>query len=151
MITITQSTTKDEQRIAQSSLSSVRETSKKLSKKQAKVVKIKLQYEEKYIDIPPKAFNMLYDIMNNMALGKSITLIPSEPELTTQQAANMLHMSRPHMVKILEDGLIPYKKVGSHRRIQLKDIMKYEKKLESTREKQLAFLAKHAQELNLGY
>ncbi len=151
MNAIIERTTREEQRIAKSSISSFKETSKKLLKKHAPVVKIKVQHEDKYMEIPPKAFSLLYDILSNMALGKSITLIPSDTEISTQQAADMLNVSRPHIVKLLEDGIIPYKKVGSHRRIQLKDLMKYERVLQEAREKQMAFLAKQAQALNLGY
>ena len=94
---------------------------------------------------------MLFDILSNMAEGKSVTLIPSDSEVSTQQAADMLNVSRPHIIKLLEDGAIPFKKVGSHRRIQLKDLMKYEKSLKANREKQLEILAKQAQLNNLGY
>jgi len=66
---------------------------------------------------------LLFEILDNMAMGKSITLIPSEAEVSTQQAADMLNVSRPHLVKLLEKGEIPFKKVGSHRRIQLKDLI----------------------------
>jgi len=151
MSTITERTTREEQRIAKSTISMFRETSNNLIKKQSSVVKIKVQDEGRYLEIPPKAFSLLYDILSNMAEGKSVTLIPSDSEVSTQQAADMLNISRPHIVKLLEDGLIPFKKVGSHRRIQLKDLMKYEKALKANREKQLDILAKQAQLHNLGY
>ena len=151
MNAIIERTTREEQRIAKSSISSFKESSKKILKKHAPVVKIKLQHEDKYMEIPPKAFSLLYDILSNMALGKSITLIPSDTEISTQQAADILNVSRPHIVKLLEDGMISYKKVGAHRRIQLKDLMKYEKLIQENREKQLTFLAKQAQVLNHGY
>jgi len=86
-----------------------------------------------------------------MADEKSNTLIPSDAELTTQQAADILNVSRPHIVKLLEEGEIPFKKAGAHRRIELKALVAYDKKLKKTRDKKLAFLAKQAQDLNLGY
>ena len=94
---------------------------------------------------------LLFEILDNMAMGKSITLIPSEAEVSTQQAADMLNVSRPHLVKLLEKGEIPFKKVGSHRRIQLKDLINYDKKIKQTRSDELDFIAEQAQDLNLGY
>jgi excisionase family DNA binding protein len=129
MSTITERTTREEQRIAKSTIPMFRETSNNLIKKQSNVVKIKVQDEGKYFEIPPKAFSLLFDILSNMAEGKSVTLIPSDSEVSTQQAADMLNVSRPHIVKLLEEGAIPFKKVGAHRRIQLKDLMKYEKSI----------------------
>ena len=86
-----------------------------------------------------------------MAEGKSMKLIPSDADISTQQAADMLNVSRPHVVKLLETGVMPFKKVGSHRRIELKDLIQYEKMLQDSKEKNMSFLAKQAQELNLGY
>jgi excisionase family DNA binding protein len=77
--------------------------------------------------------------------------MPSDAEVSTQQAAEMLHVSRPHIVKLLEQGSIPFKKVGSHRRILLEDLLKYDQGLKQQQEKSLEFLAQQAQELNLGY
>jgi excisionase family DNA binding protein len=151
MSAITERTTREEQRIAKSSISMFRETSKNLKIKHSGVVKIKVQDDGKYIEIPPKAFSLLYDILCKMAEGKSITIIPSDSEVSTQQAADMLNVSRPHIVKLLEEGVISFNKVGTHRRIQLKELIKYEKAVKANREKQLGILAKQAQILNLGY
>jgi excisionase family DNA binding protein len=86
-----------------------------------------------------------------MAEGKSITLIPSDAEVSTQQAADILNVSRPHLVKLLEDGKIAFTKVGTHRRIEIQNLMDYQKNLKKNRRKHLGFLAEQAQELNLGY
>jgi excisionase family DNA binding protein len=112
---------------------------------------IKKLDQEQYLEIPSTAFSLMEEILELLAEGKSIKIIPVETELTTQQAAQILNVSRPHVVKLLEDGIIPYRKTGTHRRILLKDLNKYEKKLAKKREKQLAFLTKQAQELGLGY
>lgn len=115
------------------------------------VIKIRIQESGEYITLPKKALELLFHILSNMAEGKTVSLIPSESEVSTQQAADMLNVSRPHIVKLLEEGTIPFKKVGSHRRILLEDLLKYEAELKERRSKNLEFLAKQAQELNLGY
>ena len=151
MESVSERTTIEDQKIALSSILQVRETSKKIKRNSKGYIKIKIQDGSEYLRIPKKALILLLDILNNMAEGKSITLIPSDTELSTQQAADMLHVSRPHLVKLLEDGHIPFKKVGAHRRIELRDLLKYEEKLKEDRNANLLFLAKQAQDLNLGY
>ncbi len=84
-----------------------------------------------------------------MAQGKSITLPSSDATLSTQQAADMLHVSRPHLIKLLETGQIAYTKVGSHRRVTMQDVVAYEQKLRKPRAEQLDFLTRQAQDLNL--
>ncbi len=86
-----------------------------------------------------------------MSQGKSIALMPTDAEVSTQQAAEILNVSRPHVIKLLEKGEIPHKKVGSHRRILLQDILKYESNFKLDRRKKLNALTKEAQQLNLGY
>jgi excisionase family DNA binding protein len=120
-------------------------------RKKSGVAKIKLQDSDKFISLPLKALELLQYILTNMAAGKAISLIPSDSEVTTQQAADMLNVSRPHVVKLLESGVIPFRKVGSHRRILLEDLMKYEAELKKQRNEGLQQLAQQAQELNLGY
>ncbi len=78
-------------------------------------------------------------------------LTPSDTEVSTQEAADMVNVSRPHLVKLLEEGEIPFIKVGSHRRIEVKNIVAYEKRLKENRSEELDFLAKQAQDHNLGY
>ena len=148
---ITEKTTKEEQRVAKRSIMLLRKASTRLSKKRSSIVRIKLQEEAEFLEIPPKALSLLHDIVSLMADGKSITLIPSDAEVSTQEAAELLNVSRPHIVKLLERGEIPYKKVGSHRRILLKDLMRYDDKVKKKRVKQLDFLTKQAQVLDLGY
>lgn len=115
------------------------------------VVKIKIEGKKGFLDIPKKALSLLFDIINTMADGKSITLIPSDSEISTQLAANLLKISRPHLIKLLEEGKIPFRKTGTHRRIEVNNLIKYQSKLQENRIGKLSFLAKQAQELNLGY
>ncbi|MBS1663768.1 MAG: excisionase family DNA-binding protein [Bacteroidetes bacterium] len=86
-----------------------------------------------------------------MAAGKSMALILSDTAIGIQEAANFLEVSRPHLVRLLEKGEIPFSKVGTHRRIKVSDLVAYQKKMNSARRKQLNFLARQAQELDLGY
>lgn len=144
-------TTKADQKIALNSLKGFQSLSHQVKSLHTKDVKIKIQETEEFIRIPKNALLLLASILQNMAEGKSISIIPSDSEVSTQQAANMLNVSRPHLIKLLETGQIPYKKVGSHRRILLQDVVTYEYNLTKEREKQLDFLAKQAQDINLGY
>lgn len=116
-----------------------------------KGVRIKIQETGAFITIPKKALTLLSAIIQNMAEGKTISIVPSNSEVSTQQAADMLNVSRPHLVKLLETKKIPFKKVGSHRRILLQDIMEYKERLDKKRESQLDFLSNQAQDLKLGY
>jgi excisionase family DNA binding protein len=86
-----------------------------------------------------------------MADGKAFSLVPEDSELTTQQAADMLNVSRPFLVKLLEAGELPFKKVGSHRRILMEDLLSYISISEANRGKALKELARQAQDLKMGY
>ena len=114
-------------------------------------VKIRIQESGMDITVPRKALELLQFILSSMAQGKAVSLITSDSEVTTQQAADILNVSRPHLVKLLEQGALPFKKVGSHRRILLEDLLAYESKQKKQREQQLQLLADQAQELHLGY
>ena len=80
-----------------------------------------------------------------------MTVVPHHAELTTQEAADILNVSRPHLVQQLEAGAIPYHKVGTHRRIKMSDLMVYRKKSREQSRDTLQQLADQAQELGLGY
>src|SRR5271166_982053 len=80
------------------------------------------------VELPNTVFRLLKDIVRNMQLGRAIVLIPENQQLTTQRAADLLGFSRPHLVKLLEAGELPYHKAGSHRRIYLRDLIAYQKR-----------------------
>lgn len=151
MQSVLKTTTKEDQKIAKSSILKLRKSSQKITSTDRKYAKIKFQEKGEFLKIPKKALSLLFDILNNMAEGKSITIIPSDTELSTQQAADMLKVSRPHLVKLLEDGKIAFTKVGTHRRIKIRNLMDYQENLRKNRRKQLDALTEQAQELNLGY
>ncbi|WP_226163952.1 excisionase family DNA-binding protein [Hymenobacter terricola] len=137
-----------DQQVAGASLRHFAQASKK---KRSEAVTIRLQESEVAIAIPRKALELLEFILASMAQGKALSLIPSDSELSTQQAADLLNVSRPHLVKLLEQGALPFKKVGSHRRVQLADLLAYEAQHAAQQAQHLHFLAEQAQALNLGY
>lgn len=122
-----------------------------LAKRTSDSTNIQIQESQQSFTIPTKALELLSVILSSMAEGKAISLVPSNAELTTQQAADMLNVSRPHIVKLLEQGAIPFKKAGSHRRILLDDLFTYEAQQKANRKANLRFLAEQAQDLDLGY
>ncbi len=151
MNVVIENTTKSEQEVALNSVNSLRKSEKKGKINKARIVKLSLPESDEVIEIPLKAFTLLKSILSNMAEGKSMALILSDAEISTQQAAGILNVSRPHVVKLLENGKIPFRKVGSHRRIQLNDLIDYKAKIKASKRAYLNELAQQAQALNLGY
>lgn len=90
---------------------------------------IEIEETNDKIKIPLSALKLLGDILKAMAQGKLISIVPVATEMTTQAAAEIIGCSRPHLVKLLEEGKIPFTKVGKHRRIKFDDIIKYRKQM----------------------
>ena len=86
-----------------------------------------------------------------MGKGNGVKIVPIRKELTTTEAADILNVSRPYLVGLLESGQLPFRSVGSRRRILLEDVMNYKNNIDAKREQALAELAAQAQELNMGY
>ncbi len=103
------------------------------------------------IELPPKALRLIADLLGQMARRQPVALFPQELELTTQDAAQILNVSRPFVVKEMEAGRLPHRKVGRHRRIRLEDVMTYQQATRRTSEQALQALADQAQALDLGY
>ena len=135
--------------MASESVARLSQFARRRKSNKSRVIRLTLQGEE--IPIPEKALTYLIEVLSNMSDGKSMDIVAEEKELTTQQAADMLNVSRPFVVKLLEDGRIPFKKVGKHRRILLQDILRIKEQQSKTRKSQLEKLARDSQKLGLGY
>lgn len=112
---------------------------------------IKVGENQSNITFPFSAIKLLLKILMQMAEGNAVTLIPIHAELTTQEAANLLNISRPYLIKLLEEGKIPFHKLGTHRRICFADLIEFKNKFDIESNKALDELVKQAQELNMGY
>jgi len=103
------------------------------------------------VEIPQQVFDVLMRVLAVMSQGKAFSLIPTDKELTTQQAADILNVSRPYLNKILDLGDIAHRKVGRNRRIKFCDLMQYKNAQEKKSTTALEELAEQAQDLDMGY
>ena len=118
--------TKLEQKIASESYSALASVIEQLHSEQPE---IEIEETNEKIKIPLSALKLLGEILKAMGQGKLISIVPIATEVTTQAAAEMIGCSRPHLVKLLEEGQIAYTKVGKHRRIKFEDVMNYRNQL----------------------
>lgn len=100
--------------------------------------------QERPLELPAGAVALLMDILEAMAAGRGVTLIPENAELTTVQAADVLNVSRPFLIKLLDEAAIPHRKVGKHRRIRMEDVMAYKATIDREREAVLDQLVNEA-------
>ena len=101
------------------------------------------------VKLPAPAVGLLLRILEEMARGNAVTIIPVHAELTTQEAADMLHISRPSLIQLLDAGKIEYRRVGTHRRVRLEALVKYQRVAEEARRAALDELAAYDQELGI--
>jgi len=86
--------------------------------------------------------DLLLMILKNLQAGKAISIVPEHQQLTTQRAANILGVSRPFLVGLVEKGEIPFHMVGSHRRIYLRDLLDYKRRRDSARHEPINNIAR---------
>jgi excisionase family DNA binding protein len=101
--------------------------------------------------VPEPALRLLVRVLQELSKGNAVTVLPLQAELTTQQAAELLNVSRPYLVKLLEGGRIPYRTVGPRRRIRLADVMAFKRDDDAYRRRVADELTHEAVELGMGY
>lgn len=129
------------------------ESSRSLALRLPKGKRFTLQIDEdgEALAIPQSAARVLLRALTEMAQGNTVSVVPTLSELSTQQAAELLGVSRPYVVKLLDDKQLPSRKVGTHRRVLYLDLMKYKTELDAKRMEALQELTDQAQELKMGY
>ncbi len=132
-----------EQRQASSSLASLR--------KHSSAAKLILEPNNITFAANSALVQVLTQALERFAAGEAVTVQSLSSEMSTQEVADYLSVSRPHVVKLLETGKIPFHKVGSHRRVKRQDVIQYDQKITRLREKALTELSAEAQRLGLGY
>jgi excisionase family DNA binding protein len=137
---------KEEQRIATESFNILESVLKQLSSQNPV---IEIEETKDRIRIPIHTLRLLSKILQVTAQGKPISIVPQEMEVTTQSAAELLGCSRPHLIKLLETGVIPYTLVGRHRRVKFEDLQKYKKALKISQKKLLIELMQQDQDYNM--
>ncbi|RZJ92191.1 MAG: helix-turn-helix domain-containing protein [Chryseobacterium sp.] len=125
---------KSEQRVARQSYPAVLSI---LSHINGEETEIEIEESKERIKIPSRALEFLSDILKAMSEGKPISIVPIATEVTTQKAAEILGCSRPYLIKLLEEGLIQFVKVGKHRRIKFEDVVSYKQKMKKDQKQNL--------------
>jgi excisionase family DNA binding protein len=103
-----------------------------------------LDTENHRVSLPDPVYRVLFHALRFLERGEGVLILPSSQELTTQDAANMVGVSRQYIVQLLEEGRIPFHKVGTHRRIYLRDLLEYRKQRDAGRRKMLDEIAQEA-------
>jgi excisionase family DNA binding protein len=103
------------------------------------------------VQLSPAVYRALEEVAEAVAGGGAVTVLPTEHELTSTQAADVLNVSRPHLVGLLDAGEIPFHKVGSHRRIRLDDLLAYRRRRDSGRREVLRRLTRDAQDAGMDF
>lgn len=133
-----------------------RESSRLLATRLGQQPSVRLQLldddkEAESVTVPTSALRLFLHLLAEMSQGNAVSLIPTHAELTSQQAADLLNVSRPYLVKLLDEGKIPCRAVGKYRRVRFADLMAYRRKDDEARARVLDQLTAEAQELEMGY
>lgn len=137
---------KDEQKVAIESYDALASVIEQLKSDNPE---IEIEETEDRIKIPLKALKLLGEVLKAMSQGKPFSIVPMATEVTTQKAAEILGCSRPHLVKLLEDGEIEYTKVGKHRRVKFEDVMMYKRKMKRKQKQNIIDIMKSDEDLGL--
>lgn len=132
------------------------ETVRRLATGKSKGAELHVQLVEngqagELLPVPASAMTLFIQLLNELAAGNTVTLVPSQRELTTQEAADLLNVSRPFLLNLLEKGELPFRTVGGHRRVNFSDVIAYKQQIDTARLQVLAELAEQAQKLDMGY
>jgi excisionase family DNA binding protein len=125
---------KSEQRIAKKSHVTL---SQILEHVHSPMTEIEIEETKEKLQIPLRALELLNEILKAMSQGKPISIVPVATEVTTQKAAEILGCSRPHLVKLFENGELDFIKVGRHRRIKFEDVVNYKQKMKTEQKSRL--------------
>ncbi len=140
------SPSKNEQAIANESFDQLTESINQLKSENPE---IEIEETGEKIAIPLNALRLLADVLGKMKEGKPFSLVPVATEMTTQAAAEFLNCSRPHVVKLLETGQIPFTKVGRHRRIKFTDLKSFKSNMKATSKSKLVEIMQESEEMGL--
>lgn len=116
-----------------------------------KTATLRLADSGEELTLPTSALRLFQILLEQMGQGHAVSLVPVETELTTQQAAALLNVSRPYVVKLLEQGEIAFRQVGTHRRLRLQDVLAYKCQQDYRRRRALSALVEQAEDLDMGY
>jgi excisionase family DNA binding protein len=143
----TSAPTEDERRVAG-------EASRRLAAFPATATRLEIHavnQPEEVVEIPAAVLPLLRQVLDQFANGTPVAVLANDSELSTQQAADYLGVSRPFFIGLLDRGVLPFRKVGAHRRIRVRDVIDHKSRDQAERLKALEELAAQAQELGLGY
>ena len=135
--------TKEEQKTAMESYDVLASA---LSQIQSDYPEIEIEETNERIKIPLNSLKLLAKILKATSQGKLISIVPIATEITTQAAAELIGCSRPHLIKLLENGEIKFTKIGKHRRIKYQDVLEYKKKVKTEQRKLLIEIMKADEE-----
>lgn len=138
--------TKEEQKLAMESYDALASVLEQLDSENPE---IEIEETEERIKVPLRVLKLLAKILKVTSQGNPISIVPIAAEMTTQAAAEFLGCSRPHLVKLLEEGRIPFAKVGKHRRVKFEDVARYKEEMKEKREHILIDMIKSDEELGL--
>lgn len=144
--TLTAKPTRSEQEAARRSFPALEESLKSLAKD---TTEIEIEETAQKIIVPTMALQLLSRILKDLGEGRPVQIVPIAAEMTTQAAAELLGCSRPHVVKLLEQGKIPFTKIGKHRRVRYEDVMKYRMAMKEQQKRNLRDMMRDDEEAGL--